>query len=57
MAQAIVDVHGSEPVALAAARADSERLPGDWLENAVSEMVADTRACHHRWSRWPTAAR
>jgi hypothetical protein len=57
MAQAIVDVQGTEPAALAAARSDSERLPGDWLEDAVSAMVADTRACHHRWSQRPTAAR
>jgi Uncharacterized protein conserved in bacteria (DUF2252) len=55
MAQSIVDVHGTEPAALAAARTDSEALPGDWLEDAVDEIVADTRACHHRWSRRPTA--
>lgn len=57
MAQSIVDVHGTEPAALAAARVDSEGLPGDWLEDAVGTMVADTRACHHRWSRRPTAGR
>lgn len=57
MAQAVVDVHGTEPAALTAARADSEHLPGDWLNDAVDAMIADTRACHHRWSRRPTAAR
>lgn len=56
MAQALVDVHGTEPAALAAARIDSQSLPGDWLENAVDAMVADTRVGHHRWARRPTAA-
>jgi len=48
MAQAMVDVHGLRPAALAAARADSTE-PG-WLPAAVATMAADTRACHHRWS-------
>jgi hypothetical protein len=49
MAQSIVDIHGTDPTALAAARTDSESLAGDWLEDAVAAMVADTRGCHHRW--------
>jgi hypothetical protein len=55
MAQAVVDIHGTEPAALAAARTDSAGLPAGWLENAVDAMVADTRTCHRRWSRRPGA--
>jgi hypothetical protein len=50
MAQALVDVHGTEPDALARARADSATLADDWLPDAVEVMVADTRACHRAWS-------
>jgi hypothetical protein len=50
MAQALVDVHGTQPEALARARADSATLAGDWLHDVVDVMVADTRDCHHRWS-------
>jgi uncharacterized protein (DUF2252 family) len=50
MAQALVDVHGTRPDALARARADSATLADGWLHDAVDVMVADTRGCHHRWS-------
>jgi uncharacterized protein (DUF2252 family) len=51
MAQAIVDVHGSQPDALAAARADGAGRKSEWLKDAVQVMLADTRACHERWVR------
>jgi len=51
MAQAIVDVHGTRPDALTAARADSARQTSEWLKDAVQVMLADTRACHRRWNQ------
>jgi hypothetical protein len=51
MAQAIVDVHGSQPDALTAARADSASHKSEWLKDAVEVMLDDTRACHERWTR------
>jgi hypothetical protein len=51
MAQAIVDVHGSQPDALTAARSDSAGRKTEWLKDAVQVMLADTRACHQRWIR------
>jgi len=49
MAQAVVDVHGVDRAALAAARADAAGRDGDWLADAVETMAADTRACHRAW--------
>jgi hypothetical protein len=51
MAQALVDVHGTEPEALAAARADNGRRSTSWLEDGVAVMVADTRTCHTQWNQ------
>jgi hypothetical protein len=50
MAQAVVDVHGTRPDALAAARAESAGLNPGWLKAAVHVMLDDTRECHRRWS-------
>lgn len=47
IAQALVDVHGLQPAALAAARADS--ADSRWLVEAVTVLSEDTRACHRRW--------
>jgi Uncharacterized protein conserved in bacteria (DUF2252) len=52
MAQAVVDVHGVDGGALAAARADAAGLGGDWLPDAVATMAADTEACHRQWCRF-----
>jgi hypothetical protein len=49
MAQAVVDVHGVDPAALAAARADAAGRPDDWLADAVATMAADVQAAHHTW--------
>ena len=49
MAQAVVDVHGVDVDALAAARADAAGRGDDWLPDAVAEMAADTEACHRAW--------
>jgi len=51
MAQAIVDVHGIEPGALAAARADAATRGDDWPPEAVDIMAAHTRAGHAEWRR------
>jgi hypothetical protein len=44
MAKAVADVHGSEPAALTAARADAASLPDGALHEAVRQMVKSTRA-------------
>jgi hypothetical protein len=49
MAQAVVDVHGVDPDALAAARTDSATLGRHWLRDATAAMVADTRAGYAEW--------
>jgi hypothetical protein len=49
MAQSVVDVHGIEPDALQAARADAAKRPTGWLTDAVAAMTADTRAAYQDW--------
>lgn len=49
MAQAVIDVHGVDPAALAAARADEARRPASWLHDAVATMAADTTAAYDDW--------
>jgi Uncharacterized protein conserved in bacteria (DUF2252) len=49
MAEAVAWVHAVAPDQLAAARADSERLGGDWLHRAVRVMTDDTRAAYRQW--------
>jgi hypothetical protein len=51
MAQAVVDVHGTQPDALTAARADHAGRDPGWLGDAVKVMLADTRTCYRRWSQ------
>jgi len=51
MAQAVVDVHGVDGAALAAARADAAGLGDGWLPDAVATMATDTEACHEAWRR------
>jgi hypothetical protein len=49
MAQAVVNVHGLDPVALAAARDDSARRPSKWFPRAVQQMANDCRASFRRF--------
>jgi hypothetical protein len=49
MAQAVADVHGVDPAAYAAARADAAARPAGWLRDAVHIMVGDTRAAYADW--------
>jgi hypothetical protein len=49
MAQAVVDVHGSDATAVRAARANSDGLGRNWLRDAVEVMAGDTRAAYDDW--------
>jgi hypothetical protein len=51
MAEAVAAVHGVDAAALAAARAHSATMSTEWLAEAVDQMSADIRACHHDWRR------
>ena len=51
MAYAAADVHGADPDAFAAARAQCARRADGWLHDAVEVMAADTHDCHHAWRR------
>ena len=49
MAQAVVNVHGIDPTALATARADSAQRGDSWLADAVEVMATDTHAAFADW--------
>jgi len=50
MARATVNVHGSDPARLAAARADCAQARAGWMRDAVEVMAKDTMACFEQWS-------